>query len=422
MTSFLFTTKFFGLLDVHTLHELNEHLRRIVALNFPESIWIKGEIAQIDIAKGHCFIDLIEKNDEQLIARADAVIWERTLRKLYRQLGSQFQDIMQEGMEVMIKAQVDFNERYGYKLIIEDIDPSYTIGQLEIQKRATLQKLQAQNLIGRNRKLRLPLVIQNIAVLSSATAAGLKDFLHQLSENLYQYSFKTTVFESTLQGSNAPKEIIRSLKKINLSAQAYDCVAIIRGGGAKIDLNSFNDYDLCFQIANMSLPVIVGIGHETDETLTDLMAHTALKTPTAVAEYFIQHNEQFEGAILQMEQQLQWFMQQQLSQQQLKLQQLEEQLILPIQRKILKASQDLSYLEGNLFPLVKSQLKQANLELQQLERLNTLLDVQQTLARGYSITTLGKSIIQDSSQVKEGDHIVTQLATGQIESTIKNKS
>lgn len=409
-------------MDIHSLFELNEHLRRIVALNFPSEIWVKAEVAQVDIAKGHCFMDLIEKDEEQVIARADAVIWESTLRKLYRQLGKSLQDLLQEGMEIMIKAKVDFHERYGYKLIVEDIDPAYTIGQLEIQKRNTLIKLQEQEALHLNSQLRLPLVLQHIAVLSSAKAAGLKDFIHQVEENPNQYDVKLTIFDATLQGPTAPATIIKALKKVNKQATKFDCLVIIRGGGAKLDLNAFNDYELCLQIAKMNLPVLSGIGHESDETLTDLMVHKALKTPTAVADYIIYHNETFEAGLIQLEQQLLWILQQRLHQQSILLQQLEEKLILPIQRIFLKESQRLSFLEGQLQPLVMSRLKNAHLELQQLERLNNLLSIQQTLARGYSITTKEKAIIKDSKQLEKGDQITTQFAEGQVESTITKKS
>ncbi len=410
-------------METHTLFELNEYIRRVLALNFYEPIWIKCEIAQVDLARGHYFLDLIEKGEDgnSIIARANAALWQGTFRGLSRKLGAQLQPLLQEGMEVMLCARVDFNERYGLKLIIEDIDPVYTIGQFELQKRRTLESLQKDGLLQRNKQHALPLVWQNLAVLSSTNAAGLQDFLHQLSDNPYGYRIHLKVFDATLQGPTAAASMIQELRKIDQMARHWDGVIIIRGGGAKLDLAPFNELDLCRQIAQMSIPVITGIGHETDETIADLVAHSALKTPTAVADFILNTNIQFENAILELEQQLRWTVQAQITQELLHLQELEEKLALLMQQQLIRQEEKINAMEEQLPVLIQNHLKIHNREIQQLAFLIELLDLENTLKRGYSLTSLEGQLVRSVNELKEGDEIATRLSQGSFSATINKK-
>jgi exodeoxyribonuclease VII large subunit len=410
-------------LEAHTLFELNEYIRRILALNLAEAVWIKCEIAQLDMAKGHCFLDLVEKDEQgtDIIARANAVIWQRSYRSLQRKLGRQLDSLLQEGMEVMLFARVDFNERYGLKLIIQDIDPAFTLGQFELQKRQTLERLQKENLLNRNRQHILPLVWQNIAVLSSQNAAGLQDFIHQIENNPYQYKINLQLFDATLQGNAAAASMAHALQKIALKKNKFDLVIIIRGGGAKLDLAPFNEYRLCRQIAELPLPLLTGIGHETDETIADLTAHTALKTPTAVADFILHHNLAFEGRIVELEQQLRWIVQAQLSRHQLRLQEAEEQLFLLVQQQFVRQQERLRAMENQLPALIKSNVKTHRLVLEQLEKIAELLNVENTLKRGYSLTTQEGKLIRSVDQLKEASEVNVRLSDGSFSSTVKKK-
>ncbi len=410
-------------METHTLFELNEYIRRVLALNFSEPVWIKCEIAQVDLARGHYFMDLIEKgaDGDRIIARANAVLWQRTHRSLHRKLGAQLQSLLQEGMEVMLCARVDFNERYGLKLIVEDIDPVYTLGQFELQKRQTLERLQKEELLRSNKQHALPLVWQNLAILSSTNAAGLQDFLHQLSDNPYGYQINVKLYDASLQGNTAASSMIQELKKMERMAHHWDCVIIIRGGGAKLDLAPFNEFELCKQIAQLSVPVITGIGHETDETIADLVAHTALKTPTAVADFILNTNIDFESTIVELEQQLRWITQAQLSQEQLRLQELEEKLALIVQQQFIRQEERIKVLEEQLPILIRNHLKIKSQEVEQLAWLLELLDLDQTLKRGYSLTSRDGQLIRSSAEVKEGESVVTRLHRGKIFSTIHKK-
>lgn len=410
-------------MDTHTLHELNEYIRRILALNLAEPIWVKCEIAQVDIAKGHCFMDLVEKDQEgaDIIARADAVIWERTLRRLRRKLQSQLTALLQDGMEVLLYARVDFNERYGLKLIVEDIDPGFTLGQLELQKRQTLERLRNEKLLQKNKQCPAPIVWQNIAVLSSQNAAGLQDFLHQLSHNPYQYKINISLFDATLQGAAASASMAHELKKIALKKNRWDVAVIIRGGGARLDLSPFNEYRLCKQLAEMPVPMLTGIGHETDETIADLVAHTTLKTPTAVADHIINHNLAFESQVIQLEQQLRWIVQAQLSQHQLKLQEAEEQLFLLVQQQLVRQQERLLSIEQQLPTLINSNIKTHRLILEQFEKIANLLNVENSLERGYSLATQNGRLIRSADQLKPGEEVNVRLSKGSFTSIIKSK-
>jgi exodeoxyribonuclease VII large subunit len=410
-------------LEAHTLFELNEYIRRILALNLAEAVWIKCEIAQIDMARGHCFLDLVEKDEDgsDIIARANAVIWQSNYRKLQRKLGRQLSSLLQEGMEVMLFARVDFNERYGLKLIIQDIDPAFTLGQFELQKRQTLERLQKEGLLNRNRQHTLPLVWQNIAVLSSQNAAGLQDFIHQIENNPYQYKIKLQLFDATLQGNAAAASMAHALQKIALKKNKLDLVVIIRGGGAKLDLAPFNEYRLCKQIAELPLPLITGIGHETDETIADLTAHTALKTPTAVADFILNHNLAFEGRVVELEQQLRWIVQAQLSRHQLRLQEAEEQLFLLVQQQLVRRQERLRAMENQLPALINNNIKTHRLVLEQFEKMAELLNVENTLKRGYSLTTQEGQLIRSIDQLKEASEVKVRLSDGSFSSIVKKK-
>lgn len=410
-------------METHTLFELNEYIRRILALNLAEAVWIKCEIAQVDMARGHCFLDLVEKNEQgsDIIARANAVIWERTYRSLKRKMPQQLPSLLQEGMEVRLFARIDFNERYGLKLILEDIDPVFTLGQLELQKRQTLERLQKEGLLQKNRQHPLPQVWQNIAVLSSQNAAGLQDFLHQLEHNPYQYRINVHLYDATLQGTAAGASMAHELQKIALKKDKWDVVVIIRGGGAKLDLAPFNEYRLCKQIAELPVPLITGIGHETDETIADMVAHTALKTPTAVADFILNHNLTFESRIVELEQQLRWIVQAQLGQHHLRLQEAEEQLFLLIQQQLVRQQERLLALEQQLPSLLMYTIKNHRLVLEQIEKIAELLNVEKSLQRGYALTTRKGKLIRSVDQLEEGAEVNIRLSDGSFTSIVKKK-
>ena len=406
-------------MTTYSLYDLNEFIRRVIALNIPRAVWVHAEIAQCNLSRGHMFLNLIQKEEEadQILAKSDAIIWAKEYKRLMRKIGKEFNALLQEGVEVKLFVRVDFNERFGMKLIVEDIDPVYTIGKLEMARLETIALLKKQQLLHKNQGKDLPVVLQRIALISSETAAGYSDFMNQLKNNSYQYSFKTTLFSAAMQGQQTSPEILRQLEKIQLS-DSYDCVVITRGGGAKLDLIAFDDFELNKAIAECKIPVLVGVGHETDDCIVDLVAHTALKTPTAVAEFLINHNLHFEAMLLQVGKELYLAGYEQIKQESLYLEEVQQNLKWESQGKLNSEQQQLSYILSRVEQYTGAFVRQQTSILNHLEELCYYLSPRNTLKRGYSLTTKDNKLINKSVQIKDGEQIESHFATKTIISEI----
>ena len=407
-------------MEKHTLFELHEHIRRVLALNLPAPVWVSCEIAQANEARGHCFLSLVQKDgaSDQVIAQAEGVIWQSSLRKLRRKLGRTLDGLLQDGIEALLLVQVDFHERYGFKLVVEDIDPAYTLGQLELRRRQILERLENEQLIGRNRRHALPIALQRIAIISSETAAGLQDFLQQLQENAYGYRFDCQLFAAAMQGGQTEEEVIQQLRKIECRRAHFDCAAIIRGGGAKLDLAAFDNYELCKAIAESTLPVLTGIGHDVDEVLLDKVAHTALKTPTAVADFIVHRNMEFEGRLQQLGQQLRLLANHKTREAALWLER-QEQAIQHFPRQLLNRQREtINRMAAELPRLARQRLRLEKNRLEQFEQLNQLLSPEATLKRGFSITLKEGKAVRSVQELKDGERITTRLEDGEVDSVV----
>lgn len=406
-----------------SLYDLNEYIRRVIALNIPEALWVRCEIAQLKPSRGHFYLELVEKQaedsvDDGLKAQAQAVIWQRTHQRLLRKNGSELNYLLQEGMEVLLKVEVDFHEQYGLKLIIQDIDPTYTLGKMELKRRAILKELKARNLMDKNSQIPLPLVLQRIAVISSEKAAGYQDYLQHLSQNEYQYAFKNELFPAAMQGVNTEKEILKQLKKIERRKTEFDSIIIIRGGGAKLDLATFDNLELAKAVANASLPVFTGIGHDIDETVLDKVAHLALKTPTAVADFFIHRALQFESMLMNIGVGLKEEIQKILQNQNAVLNQVTQSLDFQSNKTVGQAQQMLDFIEAEMPRLLQYRFKTANKELGNLEKMVSFLSPEATLKRGFSLTTKDGKIVKNSKNLKKGTVIETHFFDGKVKSEI----
>lgn len=283
-----------------TLLELNKTIRLTLEEKFDAPVWIIAEINNINLHRsGHCYLELIQKakDSDKIVAQARATIWATQ----FRFISSYFQSVtnkpLEKGINVLVKASVDFHEQYGLSLNIRDIDPNYTLGDLERRKKEIIEKLISEGVFDMNKGLLLPSVIQRIAVISSAGAAGFEDFCNQLYANKYGYSFEISLFEADMQGGNTENSVVKAFNDIFDRQSEFDVVAIIRGGGSKSDLSYFDNYNIAFHITQFPLPVLSGIGHERDESVADMTAHTKLKTPTAVANFIIDYNILFENGV-----------------------------------------------------------------------------------------------------------------------------
>lgn len=290
-----------------TLAQLNRQIKEELEMAFPETYWVIAEISKIsvDSNKGHCYMDLVDKGPRGgLHAQARATVWSFK----YKNISSYFRTMtgqpLRAGLKILLNCSVKFHELYGLSLDINDIDPSYTLGDLARQRQETIMRLQQEGLLTMNKELALPLVVQKLAVISSATAAGYQDFVHQLENNSYGYVLQHQLFQATMQGNEASQSVCNALDEITAHADAFDAVVIIRGGGSQIDLSCFDDYQIAATIAQMDLPVLTGIGHERDESIADMVANTRLKTPTAVANFLVERMLAFEESIEGVYQQL----------------------------------------------------------------------------------------------------------------------
>lgn len=274
------------------LSELQTRIEHSLKQSLPKSLWVIAEINEISVNfKGHCYLELIEKNENttQITAKQRATIWSYSYNIINSYFKAETGVPLQTGLKVLVQCSVEFHTLYGMSLNITNIDPVYTLGEEEKQRREIIERLQAEGVIDMNKSLELPTLLQRIAIISSETAAGYQDFMHTLQNNRLQIQFSTTLFNAAMQGTEVEQSVVAALERIFEQEQNFDAVVIIRGGGAKTDLRWFDNYSIATHIAQFPLPVITGIGHDKDTSIADMVAHTALKTPTAVAEFLIDH-------------------------------------------------------------------------------------------------------------------------------------
>ncbi|WBM74281.1 exodeoxyribonuclease VII large subunit [Saprospira grandis] len=330
------------------LFDLMQHLRRLVSLNLPQPLWLRAEIAQLKKNRSIYYLNLIEQEEQRPKAKAKALLYASSRHRISKKLGDTFWSIMREGQEVLIKVQAHFSEQYGFSLEILDLDASFSIGQLELGRLNNLKRLEQEHLIELNKGLELPHLPQRIAIISSKEAAGLQDFLEQLNANSQRYAFRTELFQAAMQGQQMQKEIREQIREIEEQEDCFDCVVLIRGGGAKLDLYGFNDYELCRDLAQCSLPVLTGIGHDIDESLADLVAHTALKTPTAVADFLVHQLFLAEQQLALLQQELRASVQGHIRREELRLEQLHSRLRLSSQERLRLAQKQLEHFDKQL--------------------------------------------------------------------------
>ena len=426
-----------------TLFELNGMVREVIELSLSQSYWVEAEISEVREVRGHCFMQLVE-NDPFLttpVARADAKCW----ASKWRQLKPKFERVTREpihaGMNVMLLVKAQFHEAYGFSWIIEDIDPTFTLGDMARRRAEIITKLKEEGVFDLQKGLTLPLLPQRIAVISSAGAAGYGDFCAQLSDNPYGLQFLTVLFPAVMQGELVESSIISALNEINARQDEFDAVVIIRGGGATSDLSGFDTLALAENVANFPLPVITGIGHQRDESIIDLVAFRSLKTPTAVASFFVDCLSALFERLQKLEDRILHLAQQRLnfehirfnhlrektpivfklmsSNQQQKIRQLQMRLNNSSRLRLEKNRQKLLIIENTLLPHARNMIQLQRHRLKLLEEQLKLNDPQNLLKKGFSITTVDGKIVKDVSRLHEGQCVLTQVEKGNFTSEIK---
>jgi exodeoxyribonuclease VII large subunit len=404
----------------YTLFELNKLIRNTLDANLAPSYWVVAEIGEMrNNQKGHCYMELVEKAGEEVIAKIRANIWSYT----YRNLSGWFEAItgqsLHAGIKILANVNVQYHELYGMCLVVKDIDPSYTLGERAKKRQEVIDRLKEDGVYDINRELPLPIVPQRIAVISSPTAAGYGDFINQLLNNRSNIRFQARLFKAMMQGSEAAGSIIQALHDVHHRTDQFDVVVIIRGGGAQVDLDCFDTYDLASHISQFPLPVITGIGHERDETIADLVAHTRLKTPTAVAEFLIGGARAFEENIDGLFRRLSDFSKNFIGTQKYMLDNLQRQLNYSCQTQLSQMKNDLQNLSDNLKDCVEAVVEKHGNRMDLLEKSIRYLDPANVLKRGYAIITYQNKIVKSIENVKQGDQIETIVKDGIITSTIE---
>lgn len=270
------------------LFELQTKLKEGIDCLFPSRLWVKAEVSAIKARPGgHCWLELSQSNDGGLVAKASAVIWSSRYRFIAPYFESVTGSSLSEGMVILVEVQPNYSQLYGFSLIINDIDPEYSLGVKELERQRTIERLKSEGLFGLQKELDLPALPYRLAVVSAEDAAGYRDFVRHIEENPYGFSYYITLFPALMQGVECPSSIISALDAVMDSGIHFDVVLILRGGGSKLDLSCFDDYDLSAVIAQFPLPVMTAIGHDQDFHVCDMVAYAYLKTPTALADELI---------------------------------------------------------------------------------------------------------------------------------------
>ena len=445
-----------------TLFELNALVRQTLELGMPDDYWVEAELSEVHEVRGHCYMELIQKDDHNNtpVAKASAKCWASTWRlarpHFERVTGQQ----LHAGMKVLLKVSAQFHENYGFSWIVTDIDPTYTMGDMARKRQEIIRQLKEEGVFDLQKELQLPMFCQRIAVISSANAAGYGDFVNQLENNDYGFRFHTQLFPAVMQGEGVEQSVIAALNKIFArlkkedsslftlhSSLNFDCVVIIRGGGATSDLSGFDTLALAENVANFPLPVITGIGHERDESVLDMVSHTRVKTPTAAAAFLISNLKIVLDEIEDCEQRIHAKVKQRMDMEKIRLlnyaqkipmlfsvvrtrqEALLGQLLVKMRSSIGYRLQDerhrLIVLQNNMQPVLKRKLTDERHLLDLLSQRLIGLDPNRLLKRGYSITLKNGHTVRDVSQLKEGDELETRFENGTVRSVVNqvnNKS
>ena len=448
-----------------SITQLSIGIKQVLQQSLPQHVWVWGEVNSLAIRGGHCYIDLVEKasGSDQLQAKIRCNVWQWNWRNISEKFLKVTGQPLAQGLTVQLLVQVDYHPLYSLSVSAVDVDPTYTLGSLQRRRLEIIESLRTRGLLARNGRLPIPTLLQRIAVISSASAAGYSDFCHQLLDNGYGFAYQVELFQSMMQGVQTEESLIAALHRVALRVADFDVVVIIRGGGATSDLYAFDSLPIAEVCAAMPLPVLTGIGHQRDESVLDMVAHTALKTPTAVAEFIIQHTLYIAERLDTLAITLQRSVQLQLrtataqianfavrlpsatslyvNQQRQALTALANsyrhsstQLIAEQKTYISTISSQISAVTmltfsrqrnrldsmQRLIPLsVRAIVTQGDNRLRLLETKLTLLDPRRLLERGYSMTLSNGRLLTDIHTLHQGDTIITIFATGSVESRVE---
>ena len=421
-----------------TLYELNSLVRETIEEELHQEYWVEAELSEVREVRGHCYMQLVQydrseeggkrkRYENTPIAQASAKCWQSSWQLLRPYFEKETGQRLHAGMKVLLQVYAQFHETYGFSWIVTDIDPTYTMGDMARKRQEIIRVLKEEGVFDLQKELPLPLFCQRIAVISSANAAGYGDFVNQLENNEYGFQFHTRLFPAVMQGEDVEKSVIAALEQIfrgsgDMEARgnenAFDCVVIIRGGGATADLSGFDTLALAENVANFPLPIITGIGHERDESILDMVSHTRVKTPTAAAAFLIDHLKEVLEVLNDAQERITRYAQQKLSTLDAQLSVVAEAI--PRLFSVVKTRQDarLDSMQEKMTMLIERRLETEQHRIQLVSEKVKSLDPTLLLRRGYSITLHNGKVVKDVSVLNTGDELETRLAHGSVRSKV----
>lgn len=429
------------LIEPISLSALNHTIARLMTVPATQNVWIVAELSDVSVRGGHCYMELLEKDDRGLqVAKARGVIWAGNYRRIDAEFFAATGQRFATGLKVMLRVSASMHPLYGLSLVVSDVNPDFTMGDLLRRRKEIIARLTNEGVIEMNRSLQWPDRVWRIAIVSAPTAAGFGDFRHQLLNNAARLRFRVKLFPAIMQGEKAPRSIISALEDIAAESDSWDCVVIIRGGGATSDLQAFEDYELASSVAQFPLPVIIGIGHERDVTVLDWVAKMRVKTPTAAAEWLIDLGErqltllqQYAASILRVASDVISSSREQLSyyegllpvasanmlgRQDSFLQRSAVSLREIASRRLSPQLERLRMAQESLPTVTEAALRRQSQRLDAQESLVKALSPMAVLRRGYSMTCLDGKVLTSASQASEGAEITTVMFDGRIISRV----
>ena len=382
------------------LLQFQSRLKEGVECLFPNRLWLRAEVSSIKARPGgHCWLELSQSDDRGLVAKASAVVWSSKYRFLAPYFESVTGSPLQEGMVILVEIQVSYSQLYGLSLIVNDIDPEYTLGLKELERQKTIARLQSEGLIGLQKELDLPVLPYRLAVVSAEDAAGFRDFVKHLEENPYGFKMEVTLFSALMQGAECPASIVAALDSVLEADEPYDLVLIMRGGGSRLDLACYDDYELSAVIAQFPLPVFTAIGHDQDYHVCDMVAHSYLKTPTALADELISIYEDEDAALTSFV----------------------SRIRLAAAAKISAAESRIDLLKARFLSQMAMKIAQHEAALKVMEARIAAADPRRLLERGYVLALDCDGVVmKNAAGRKTGDNVVLMFPDGSLECTVDN--
>ena len=408
-------------LSHYTLRQLNLMVRDAIAMQLPDEYWVEAELSECRERGGHCYMELVEKDDRSNtpIARASAKCWRQTWQMVQPYFERTTGQPLHAGLKVLLKVYAQFHEAYGFSWIVTDIDPTYTLGDMARRRQEIIRQLKEEGVFDLQRELRLPLFAQRIAVISASNAAGYGDFCRQLEDNGYGFHFTIQLFPAIMQGEQVESSIINALNQIYNDISHYDVVCILRGGGATADLSGFDTLALAENVAQFPLPIITGIGHDRDESILDMISHTRVKTPTAAATLLVDNLLRVLDRIERAQTFVSHFVSDSIHRHQQRISQLATLIPTLALRTVSDGRHRIEMLQPRPRLAIERLLTEQKHRLERMALQLQGFDPQILLARGYSITLKDGRAVRDPAQVKPGDEIETRIEKGTFKSIVK---